>query len=181
MVYHITHKSASYLYCQNCAECALALPVPSFQDVPANVWYAQAAQEAVSNGWMRARDGNFLPAGTVTANDVTAALQALGINVPSLTTLPSNGSTILTKRQFLEILTEAFQPQLQAILKTKSQAEYTRVWNVIPAFVSHHNTVRMSILAGWIAMPQSTFHGAAPLTRAEMAQLLMSVLATIQQ
>jgi hypothetical protein len=26
MVYHITHKSASYLYCQNCAECALALP-----------------------------------------------------------------------------------------------------------------------------------------------------------
>jgi hypothetical protein len=25
MVYHITHKSASYLYCQNCAECALAL------------------------------------------------------------------------------------------------------------------------------------------------------------
>ncbi len=150
-----------------------------FANVPADAWYAQAALQAVNQGWMKSTSGNFLPAGTVTGNDLTTALLALHIDTSSLPSLPSDPSAVLTKGQFLQILTEAFPSQLQTILKTKSQAEYTNVWNAIPDAVSHHNAVRMSILAGWITMPRGTFHGSAPITRAEMAKILVNVVGTV--
>ena len=125
---------------------------------------------------MKAPNGTFSPDGTVTADDMAAALTALHINISTLQTLPRNGASVLSKGEFLQIMSEAFQSKLKAILKTKSQAEYSKAWNAISDAVSHHNAVRMSILAGWISMPQGSFHGAAPITRAEMAKILSVVV-----
>ena len=148
------------------------------KDVPSGAWFAPAAAKAVSGGWMTAPGGNFSPTGTVTAEDVAVALTALHIDISTLNTLPRDGSTVLSKGAFLQILTGAFQAKLQAILKTKSQAEYSRAWNAIPDAVSHHNAVRMSILAGWISMPNGSFHGSAEITRAEMATILSRVMSS---
>ncbi len=127
---------------------------------------------------MVAPGGKFSPAGHVTAEDMAAALGALRINISTVETLPSDGTTVLSKGVFLEILTEAFQSKLKTILKTKSQAEYSRAWNAISDAVSNHNAVRMSILAGWIQMPQGSFHGSDLITRSEMATILLRVMAT---
>jgi hypothetical protein len=150
----------------------------SFQDVPAGVWYEPATTEVVSKGWMNSSSGLFRPADPVIAKDATDALRALSINISSLDTLPSNPNTILTKGQFLQIATDAFRPQLQATLKRKTQAEYTRAWNAIPASVSHAKAARLAVLAGWIEMPKGSFHGSAPLNRAEMAKIIVNVLGT---
>ena len=124
-------------------------------------------------------DGGFDPAGTVSTADAKAAFTALGIDLSSIDdALPSDGS-VVTKGQFLQALANAYADRLQQILKSKSQVEYTAVWNAIPASVSHANSVRMAILAGWINMPQGSFHGAASLTRAEMAQILANVMGTM--
>jgi hypothetical protein len=128
---------------------------------------------------MSAPDGLFRPAGTVTAGDLAAVLNDLYINISSLTTLPSNPSVVLTKGQFLQILSEAFHTQLPAILRTKTQADYTRAWNAVPSTDSHAKSVRTAILAGWIDMPRTPFHGSATLTRAEMAKILVSVMKTV--
>ena len=129
---------------------------------------------------METTNGKFLPGDAVTGKDVTQALSVLGITVSSLKTKPGSPSGVITKGQWLGILAEAFRPALTQLLKTKSQAEYSRVWDAIPASVSHYASVRMAILAGWIAMPRGTYHGAVPLTRAEMAKILSSMVATIQ-
>jgi hypothetical protein len=130
----------------------------------------------MSKGWMSTSNGLFRPGDSVFAGDAATALTTLGINISSLSSLPRYPGTVLTKGQFLQILAEAFHPQLQQILKTKSQAEYTRVWNAIPSSMSHANAVRMAILAGWIQMPQGTFHGTDAITRAEVAKILVNAV-----
>ena len=125
---------------------------------------------------MTAPGGTFSPAGNVTAGAMANTLTALHIDVSTLTTLPREGTTVLSKGLFLQILTEAFQPKLQAILKTKSQAEYSKVWNAISDGIAHHNAIRMAILAGWTGMPQGSFPGNDLITRAEMATILSRVM-----
>ena len=125
---------------------------------------------------MTAPNGIFAPARAVTVADMNAALNALHLESSSLTSLPRDTVT-LTKIGFLQILSEAFPSQLQDILKTKSQSEYTRIWNAIPDSVPHHNAVRMAILAGWISLPQGGFLGNDPITRAEMATILSRIAA----
>ena len=148
----------------------------TLRDVPASAWFAPAVTKALSEGWMTAPNGIFAPARAVTVADMNAALNALHLESSSLTSLPRDTVT-LTKSGFLQILSEAFPSQLQDILKTKSQSEYTRIWNAIPDSVPHHNAVRMAILAGWISLPQGGFLGNDPITRAEMATILSRIAA----
>ena len=150
--------------------------VLTLHDVPAGAWYAPAAIKGVMNGWMMAPSGTFSPAGFVSVSDMATALTALKVKSTYFDQHAKNTANILTKGEFLQIITDAFSSKLQAILKTKSQSEYSRVWNAIPSSVSHYASVRMSILAGWISMPQGSFHGLDLITRAEMAKILLNVV-----
>jgi hypothetical protein len=140
-------------------------------------------QRGLMNG-TRNPDGTptnlFEPARSVNVSEALIVFGRLGFTPANLdNALPKDPSASVTKSQFLQALTTAYAPELTALLKTKTQAEYTKVWNAIPTVVSHYTAVRMAILAGWIDMPQGSFHGSAPLTRAEMAKILENVLKTI--
>jgi hypothetical protein len=177
----ITHSSSSAFISKGSQHASSASSIPAlapsvFPDVPSGAWYSSAVHEAVQKGWMNTMHGKFLPDGTVTAQDVAAALRVLGINTTALQTLPRDGSWVLSKGLFLQILAEAYKTQLTERLSTKTQAEYSRVWNAIPASISHANAVRLAILAGWIAMPKGSFRGGLPLSRAEMAQILVNLV-----
>jgi hypothetical protein len=148
-----------------------------FLDVPADAWYLPSAEEAIQQGWMKSKDGMFYPAGTVTTNDVAMALRLLGINISSLDALPRDPSSILSKGQFLQIFMGAFHEKLAALTKNTSQSEYNRVWNALPPPLLYGQAIRMAVIAHWIAMPSSLSSTFAPITRAEMAKILSSVVA----
>jgi len=140
-------------------------------------------QRGLLNGTRNA-DGTptnlFEPARSVNVSETLIVFKRLGFAPAALgDVLPKDPSASVTKSQFLQAIADAYAPELATLLKTKSQAEYTKVWNAIPTVVSNSTAVRMAILAGWIDMPQGSFHGSAPLTRAEMAKILENVLKTL--
>jgi hypothetical protein len=163
--------------------------------LPSDAWFAAAAKEATMSGWMTMNNGLFEPQSTVTISESARALLSLkGMPIPSDTSdlseirtlnlsffsRPQNPRDSVTKDAFLQMLAELFRSELQGILRTKSAVEYTQTWNIVPASAPHANAVRIAILAGWIRMPSTPFRGNAPLSRAEMAQILVNVKRSLQ-
>jgi hypothetical protein len=152
------------------------LPRAVTPDIPANAWYAIPAKEAVQNGLIAPRpNGDFDPTGSVTSDELATTLEHLGIDISTLDALPTNPTVILTRGRVLKILADAFDPTLQAILSTKTQDEYTRIWNAIPQSTPYYDAVRMTILAGWVSLPSEGFDASERINRAELAKILANM------
>jgi hypothetical protein len=162
-------------------------------------------QEGIMSGYKDANGnptGVFAPGSSMTAGEALKILLTVrGVSVApaapgQLWTAPyldqaqrlnltdflhhSSLSSTISKGEFLHALTVAFKSELNAVIASKSKAQYTQVWNAIPSTVSNANAVRLAILAGWIDMPNGSLRASSPLSRAEAAKIILNVAAMVQ-